>query len=115
MTLHDLLEALNARDVRLSLRLVVDAPRGVLSEQFKAALIAHKPTLLARLGREAQWESLAALRWGPANDTQTDAAENGPDPYAKAEREAIRSEPSLDTTEEHPGGKASHAQTKAPQ
>ena len=37
-----------------------------MTEQIKAALTAHKPHLLARLGRDAQWEALAAQRWGPA-------------------------------------------------
>ena len=59
------------------------------------------------------WSELAAQRWGPA---LTDPApEDGPDPYAIAEREAIRTEPALDSTEEHRGRKANHAQTKAPQ
>ncbi len=70
MTLPELVEALEAGGVKLSLRLVVDAPRGVMTDQIKAALAAHKPTLLARLGRDAQWEYLAAQRWGPAlNDS----------------------------------------------
>jgi hypothetical protein len=35
--------------VKLSLRLVVDAPVGVMTEELKAALLAHKPRLLALL------------------------------------------------------------------
>jgi len=59
------------------------------------------------------WPELAAQRWGPA---LTDPArKDGPVPYAIAEREAIRTEPALDSTEEHRGRKANHAQTKAPQ
>jgi TubC N-terminal docking domain len=72
MTLPDLVNALEAKGVRLSLRLVVDAPRGVMTDQIKTALAAHKPTLLARLGRDAQWEHLAAQRWGPARDVRND-------------------------------------------
>ncbi len=83
-------EALEARGVKLSLRLVVDAPRGVMTDPIKAALTAHKPHLLARLGRDAQWEALAAQRWGPAlNDPTPD---DGPDPYALSERLAIQTE-----------------------
>ena len=109
MNLPDLMNALEARGVRLSLRLVVDAPRGAMTDQIKSALVAHKATLVARLGRDAQWQSLAALRWGPAIDAQVERAENGPDPYAKAKREAIRTEPALDTTEEHRDRKTNHA------
>ena len=72
MTLPELMDALEARGVKLSLRLVVDAPRGVVTDQIKTALAAHKPALLARLGRDAQWEALAAQRWGPARDMRTD-------------------------------------------
>jgi hypothetical protein len=80
MTLPELMDALEARGVKLSLRLVVDAPRGVMTDQIKTALVAHKPALvahkpalLARLGRDAQWEHLAAQRWGPALNDQPEA------------------------------------------
>jgi hypothetical protein len=39
--------------VKLSLRLVVDAPAGVMTEEIKAALAAHKPHLLAMLAGES--------------------------------------------------------------
>jgi hypothetical protein len=90
MTLHELLAALDAGGVSLSLRLVVDAPRGVLTEELKAALLAHKPLLLARLGRTAEWEYLSTLHWGPALEDQPEAGD--PDPYALAERRAIQME-----------------------
>ena len=67
MTLPELMDALGARGVKLSLRLVVDAPSGVMTDDLKAALAAHKPSLLAALGREAQWDALSQERWGPAN------------------------------------------------
>ena len=38
--------------------------RGVMTDQIKTALAAHKPALLARLGRDAQWEHLAAQALG---------------------------------------------------
>lgn len=66
MTLPELTEALDALGVRLSVRLVVDAPRGVLTPEIRDALAVHKPLLLLRLSREAQWETLCHERWGPA-------------------------------------------------
>lgn len=88
MTLHDLMHALDARGVKLSLRLVVDAPRGAVTDDLRTALDAHKPHLLARLGRDAQWEILAAQRWGPALNDPPPA--DDPDPYGLAERHAIQ-------------------------
>jgi hypothetical protein len=49
MTLVDLIAALDVRGVRLTARLEVDAPAGVLTPELRAALSAHKPALLARL------------------------------------------------------------------
>jgi len=66
MTLHELNACLDRLEVKLSLRLVVDAPAGTLTSEVRDALATHKPTLLARLGREAQWEKLSKERWGPA-------------------------------------------------
>ena len=70
MTLPELVEALEAGGVKLSLRLVVDSPRGGMTDQIKTALAAHKPALLARLGRDAQWEQLAAQRLGTGPDVR---------------------------------------------
>jgi hypothetical protein len=60
------MESLEARSVKLSLRMVVDAPTGVLDDETLAALAEHKPMILARLGREALWAELSTWRWGPA-------------------------------------------------
>jgi hypothetical protein len=49
MTLPDLIAALDARGVRLSTRLRVDAPAGVLTPELREALSAHKSALLAQL------------------------------------------------------------------
>jgi hypothetical protein len=90
MTLPDLIAALDARGVRLSARLVVDAPAGVLTPELRDALAAHKPLLLQRIVRGMVWAELSGWRWGPAlPDT---AAIDGPDPYAAAERAAIQAE-----------------------
>jgi hypothetical protein len=118
MTLDDLTATLDTLGVRLSARLVVDAPYGVLTPEIKSALSAHKPALLARLaagGDEADvqsrpsWDELSRWRWGPAIDAPTPgiiidrpdrvrmldafrAAHGAPDPYAVEERTAIRNE-----------------------
>ncbi len=52
---------------------------------------------LPRLGgTEALWSHLAALRWGPALNDPT--PEDGPDPFAIAERKAIQTETLIDPT-----------------
>jgi len=43
----------------------------------------------ARFGSETLWRELAALRWGPALP-ESDTPDDGPDPYALAERQAIQ-------------------------
>jgi hypothetical protein len=91
MTLHELMHELDSRGVKLSLRLVVDAPRGKVDDQLRTALATYKPHLLARLGRDAQWEVLAAQRWGPALD-EREPVDDDADPYDLSERLAIQRE-----------------------
>jgi hypothetical protein len=74
---------------------VVNAPKGAVTDDLRSSLTAHKPHLLARLGRDAQWDALSAQRWGPAS---TEPADVGPDPYAVAERRAIQTETLIDMT-----------------
>jgi hypothetical protein len=76
MSPADLLAALDARDVRLSVRLVVDAPAGVLTPELRSALAAHKPLLLQRVVREMVWAELSAQRWGPAVGDPTPGIDN---------------------------------------
>ena len=91
MTLHELVETLKVRDVKLSLRLHVNAPKGVITPEIKAELARHKPSMLARLGKEAEWEHLSVQRWGPAlNDPIPEA--DVADSYAVEERLAIQDE-----------------------
>jgi hypothetical protein len=96
MTLPELLDYLDARGVRLSLRLVVDAPRGVLSEEVKSALATYKPLLLLRLAQEAQDATAADLiqaRRGPVGDDSApqQALQPWTDPNLDpAERAALR-------------------------
>jgi hypothetical protein len=97
MTLHELTHELDARGVKLSLRLAIDAPRGAVTVDLLAALAAYMPHLLARLGRDAQWEILAALRWGPALN-EPEADDEAPDGYADLERQAIQTETLIDVT-----------------
>jgi hypothetical protein len=54
MTLSELMDALSARDVRLSLRLVVDAPPGALTDELRFELAAHKPAVIRRLVESVQ-------------------------------------------------------------
>jgi TubC N-terminal docking domain len=53
MTLPELNACLERLGVKLSLRLVVDAPAGALTPEVKAALATHKPALLALLAGPA--------------------------------------------------------------
>jgi hypothetical protein len=58
MNLTDLLTAVSSSGIKLSTdpastKLVVSAPRGVMTDELKAALVAHKAMLLAQLAREA--------------------------------------------------------------
>jgi len=82
-----LLDAINARDVRLALKLVVSAPPGVMTDEIRAALAEHKPHLLAKLVRDAQWAALSQERWEPALNPPAD---DWQDPYAELERAAIK-------------------------
>jgi hypothetical protein len=112
MTLHDLITDLDARGVRLSARLTVDAPAGVVTPELRDALTTHKPLLLQHVVREIVWAELSAWRWGPAADDPTpgivieqpnrartlatlEAVAPEKDPYAVAEREAIQFEGNL--------------------
>lgn len=51
MTLAELLDAITSNGIKLGLRLVVDAPAGVMTDAIRSALVEHKPHLLAKLGR----------------------------------------------------------------
>src|SRR4051794_35649655 len=84
MTLPELTTCLDALDIRLSLRLVVDARRGAVTPEVKAALQAHRSALLVRLARDTQWAELTALRWGPAvGDPEPGIIIDRPDPARK--------------------------------
>ncbi|MCH7884414.1 MAG: hypothetical protein IIC01_04110 [Planctomycetes bacterium] len=63
MTGEVLLEQLRERDIRLSAngdRLVVDAPRGALTEQLRGTLREHKAELLAIVTAPDLWARRAA-------------------------------------------------------
>jgi hypothetical protein len=60
MTLPALHSCLDRLGIKLSLKLVVDAPIGVMTEAVRVALVNHKPALLALL---AGVESLAPRQW----------------------------------------------------
>jgi hypothetical protein len=117
--LSELESTLTDLGIRLSARLVVDAPLGALTPDLVDALAAHKPALLARLA-EAQgsdrprWADLSRWRWSPnVGDPEPGLrvdrpdpeslverlarvfAEAAADPYAVAERDAIQCEGEL--------------------
>lgn len=80
MTGEVLLEQLQDRDIRLSAngdRLVVDAPRGTLTEQHRGTLQEHKAELLAVLTDRDHWaRHAAALLSGVADpDVRADLRE----------------------------------------
>lgn len=68
MNLTELVRALDEAGVRLSLRLVVDAPAGALDGRLRGGIAEHRARLIERLGREASWTELERGRWGPALD-----------------------------------------------
>lgn len=65
-SLSELVAALDGLGVRLSIRLVIDAPAGAITPNLRDALAEHKPALLVALAREAQWEAVRGERRGPA-------------------------------------------------
>ena len=76
MTLPELQACMDRLGIKLSLRLVIDAPAGVMTEEVMAALADHKPRLLAMLGGEspapwpprsaelASWQIAWREKWG---------------------------------------------------
>jgi TubC N-terminal docking domain len=66
MTYPDLIASIDARGVRLSARLGVDAPAGSMTPELRDALAEHRALLLQRLVREMAWAELSPLRWGDA-------------------------------------------------
>jgi hypothetical protein len=71
VTLPELQSCLERLGVKLSLRLVVDAPAGAMTPEVKEALATHKPSLLVLLTSGSptvrpDWERLSKERWGPA-------------------------------------------------
>src|SRR5947208_300012 len=107
MSLPNMLATLDTLGINLSVRLVVDAPAGVVTPEIRDALSAYKVLLLERVVREMRWAELSLLRWGPAvGDPEPGIVNNRPGaaptpaalevvadgPYAVAEREAIQAE-----------------------
>jgi hypothetical protein len=84
MTFPQLLHALSTHGIKLELKLAYEAPKGSLTPEIRAALIEHKPQLLAKLGRDALWAALE-----PKGDLSEPADDAGDD-SAILEREAIK-------------------------
>ena len=95
MNLPELQACLDRLGVRLSLRLVVDAPAGVMTRELKAALAAHKPRLLAQLAGVDSRAHRAHDRTDPAGPPAseppgTDGADRpGPPPADRRRRLAV--------------------------
>lgn len=87
MTFTELLAEVAARDVRLAIGLDVDLPVDV-PDALVEALREHRPTLLMRLAREAQWAGLKGSRW----PSEAEPTEPGIDrlPPAQLSRELIQ-------------------------
>jgi hypothetical protein len=90
MTTSDLTALLAERGIRLSLRLVVDAPRGALTEEIRAALVEHKPALIHHVAFDlAAWiEHSRRLMENPETDLSAIAEGftfDDPDDLAEAE------------------------------
>jgi hypothetical protein len=95
MTLIDLIAALDVRGVRLTARLAVDAPAGVLTPELREALADHKSRLLAHVVREMVWAELSTWRWGPArHDPEPGIINDRPDDtWTLATRQAASADP----------------------
>ena len=69
MTAHELLSQLRAKGVELKTsggdRLVIDAPKGTVTEDLRAALSAHKAELLQILNAEANEDMRKAQQARP--------------------------------------------------
>jgi hypothetical protein len=69
MNLPELQTCLDRLRVKLSLRLVVDAPVGAMTAEIRAARVNHKPGLLARLAG-AEFQSKSTSRDLPELDCE---------------------------------------------
>jgi hypothetical protein len=82
MTLPELQSRLNRLGVKLSLRLVIDAPAGVITPEVKTALANYKPCLLALLaGAEVGIDRLKgteAAAPAPEESRETNVADEMP-------------------------------------
>ena len=101
MTLAELIPALDALGVGLSVRLVVDAPRGALNQELRDALATYKTLLMQQVVRELVWEELSTRRWGSARDDPepgviVDRPARGRTSTGSRAAELERSDPQLD-------------------
>jgi hypothetical protein len=79
MTFPELLACVDRLGIRLSLRLVVDAPAGVITQELLDALLTHKPALLALLAQvDDRTESAGPPAAEPTEDVGAHAAAPSP-------------------------------------
>src|SRR5438094_153374 len=105
MTLEALTATLAELGVKLSIRLVVDAPRGVMTPEISAALQAHKTALQARLASTdvrgdphpsappqadgaTSWDEPSRGQWEPTLDPEPGIISDRPDPDHRLALEA---------------------------
>lgn len=88
MSLPELAGILAERGIKLSLRLVIDAPSGAITTDVGDALEEHKTRIMAALANERRWSDLKVQRWAEPGTAEDDAE------YERAERAAIRHEAS---------------------
>jgi hypothetical protein len=117
MNAEALLSRLSSLGARVAIEageLTIRAPRGVLTEADRRAIVEHKPGLIALVVPTLPtWEALSALRWGPAigdpepglvidrpdrDRMRAALVAPDPDPYALAERAAIMDEAREEST-----------------
>jgi hypothetical protein len=78
MTLPELMDALAARDIDLSLRLVIDASYGVMTDELRRELDARKPALISKLAESVQEPVHEPAEPGPDLSTVTQGVEPVP-------------------------------------
>jgi hypothetical protein len=73
MTLPELLDALSARDISLSIRLVIDAPQGAMTDELQRELAAHKLAIIKTLAEPVHEPVHEPAEPSPDLETETQA------------------------------------------
>src|SRR5262245_17016050 len=84
VSVEDLFRHLAEADVRLELRLEVEHPGPELRADLRDLIVAHRPQLLCRLGRDAFRDSLKGQRWGGSTESDVNIEVVAPSRTAQA-------------------------------